>query len=510
MPRSPIEPLRLYRPRDPRASDLWRLVDRHFAAFQQVYDERFQGKYGFWRPLVERSVAAFLKCGDLHEGFARVRCGECGHGMFVAFSCKQRCACPSCHQKRALLTALHVAEEVAVAVPHRQVVFTIPKRLRVHARFDRSLLGKLSSCAWTCIQAEVGRLLGRDDVLPGMVAAIQTHGELLHWHPHIHTLVTCGGFTPAGEFLSLPEFDMERLHAAWREAVFALYLAVGKIEPEVVQNMRSWPHSGFHVDQSVHLAADDRAGVERVMQYMVRCPFSLARLIKVTKTGEVIYKAERDACRAFPDPQRGLLQSGTKRNYQILAPLDFLAEFTQHIPAKGAHLVRYYGWYSNKARGLRAKAGDCPNFRADETQTAEAIAAAAKMGLSPSESPSPSAPAESSASRANQTWAMLIKRVYEVDPLCCPKCGGTMKVIAFIEPPQGEVIEKILQHCGLWQPPRPPPGGNVVVRVLDDDVDRARELAFVAEAGWDCQPSSDDVPWEVTCDASGDTFDASF
>jgi len=35
-----------------------------------------------------------------------------------------------------------------------------------------------------------------------------------------------------------------------------------------------------------------------------------------------------------------------------------------------------------------------------------------------------------------------------------------MKVIAFIEPPQGEIIEKILRHCGLWNPsaPRPPPG----------------------------------------------------
>ncbi len=55
---------------------------------------------------------------------------------------------------------------------------------------------------------------------------------------------------------------------------------------------------------------------------------------------------------------------------------------------------------------------------------------------------------------------MLIKRVYEVDPLTCPKCGGPMKVIAFIEPPQGALIEKILRHCGLWQPstPRPPPG----------------------------------------------------
>ena len=130
------------------------------------------------------------------------------------------------------------------------MVFTIPKRLRLHARFDRKLLGKLSSCAWTCIQAEARRLLGRDDVLPGMVVAIQTHGELLHWHPHVHALVTSGAFSPEGEFLEVPEFDRERLRAAWQEAVFALYLAEGKIEPEVVENMRAWPHSGFSVDQS--------------------------------------------------------------------------------------------------------------------------------------------------------------------------------------------------------------------------------------------------------------------
>ncbi len=65
----------------------------------------------------------------------------------------------------------------------------------------------------------------------------------------------------------------------------------------------------------------------------------------------------------------------------------------------------------------------------------------------------------SAAARASQTWAMLIKRVYEIDPLSCPHCGGQMKVIAFIEPPQADVIEKILRHCGLWRPstPRPPP-----------------------------------------------------
>jgi len=253
-----VEPLPLYRPRNPQASDLWRLMDRHFQTFQRVYDERFQPKYGFWRPVVERSVRAFLDCGDLHHGFAGVRCADCHHEMFVAFSCKQRCTCPSCHQKRALLTAIHVAEDVCFPVAHRQVVLTIPKRLRLHTRFDRTLLGKLSSCAAACIQDEIRRALGREDVVPGMIGAIQTFGEVLNFQPHIHALVTCGAFTARGEFLEVPEFDMHRLHAAWREAVFALYLAEGKIEPEVVQNMRTWQHSGFSVDQSVLLAAGVR------------------------------------------------------------------------------------------------------------------------------------------------------------------------------------------------------------------------------------------------------------
>ncbi len=292
-------------------------------------------------------------------------------------------------------------------------------------------------------------MLGRDDVLPGMVTAIQTHGALLHWHPHIHALVTCGGFTADGEFLELPEFDKERLHDAWREAVFALYLAEGKIEPEVVENMRTWPHSGFHVDQSVLLKAGDRAGIERLMQYMTRCPFSLSRLVKVTKTGEVVYRAEKDDCRAYPDPQGELLETGVKRNFQILAPLDFLAEFTQHIPAKGAHLIRYYGWYSNKSRGMRKKAA------------AASIANPQSRPVDATGLPNPlvAPPTTHHAPPASATWAMLIKRIYEVDPLACPKCGGEMKVVAFIEPPQADVIEKIMRHCGLWQAhtPRPPP-----------------------------------------------------
>jgi hypothetical protein len=98
-------------------------------------------------------------------------------------------------------------------------------------------------------------------------------------------LLTCGAFTPQGEFLELPELDLERLQTAWQEAVFALYLAEDRIEPEVVENMRTWPHSGFSMDQSVYLPAGDRAGIERLIGYMTRCPFSLSRLVQVTAIG---------------------------------------------------------------------------------------------------------------------------------------------------------------------------------------------------------------------------------
>jgi hypothetical protein len=59
--------------------------------------------------------------------------------------------------------------------------------------------------------------------------------------------------------------------------------------------------------------------------------------------------------------------------------------------------------------------------------------------------------------KCRMTWAALIKLVYEVDPLKCPRCGGTMKIVGFIE--GAAVIENILRHCNLWKEPapRPPP-----------------------------------------------------
>ncbi len=76
----------------------------------------------------------------------------------------------------------------------------------------------------------------------------------------------------------------------------------GKIDESRVTQMLGWNHSGFGVHHAVRLDADDLAGRERLAQYMLRCPFSLERMIRVTKEGKVIYLAEKKACRRFPKP----------------------------------------------------------------------------------------------------------------------------------------------------------------------------------------------------------------
>jgi len=89
-------------------------------------------------------------------------------------------------------------------VPRRQYVWTIPKRLRIYFRYERPLLGQLAYLASETILETYREMAGGNDALPGMIAGIQTFGELLHFHPHIHALMTDGVFLPDGTFRQLP------------------------------------------------------------------------------------------------------------------------------------------------------------------------------------------------------------------------------------------------------------------------------------------------------------------
>jgi hypothetical protein len=93
-------------------------------------------------------------------------------------------------------------------------------------------------------------------------------------------------------------------------------------------------------------------------------------------------------------------------------------------------MVRYYGFYSNKSRGLRKKAG-----------TDDQVPALIESEASPKE--------------FRKNWARLIQKIYNINPLVCSKCLGSMKIISFIEDEQ--LVKKILKYLDLWDVKRKPP-----------------------------------------------------
>ncbi len=97
-------------------------------------------------------------------------------------------------------------------------------------------------------------------------------------------------------------------------------------------------------------------------------------------------------------------------------------------------MVRYYGWYSNKSRGLRKKQGILKPGEPSEHEPVNIEI------IDVSDYQPPCIP--------SKKWRECIKKIYEVDPLCCPKCGGEMKIISFIN--EYLVIRQILEHLGLW------------------------------------------------------------
>lgn len=139
--------LGVYLPRRPQTSPLFRLVQDHLRGLQTVYDERFAHEYGPWRPVMGEVADKFLACGILAHGFARVRCDDCAHECLLAFSCKCRYFCPSCHAKRLALWTQWLDSTLLASVPYRQVVLTLPKRLRAYCLYRRRLLGEIARVA---------------------------------------------------------------------------------------------------------------------------------------------------------------------------------------------------------------------------------------------------------------------------------------------------------------------------------------------------------------------------
>ena len=275
-----------YRPRS-ASNDLKEIVEDSLEELFGVWDQRFRVSHGPLPQRVRVLLERFLRCGDLHFGFLRLRCPnpDCPEKtqLLVPTSCKVRGLCPSCGQKRALLWAERMVEEVLPLVPYRQLVFTIPRNLRAAFLRDRSLYGDLCRAAYASsrdfLRAHAPRDLPRlRKALPAMVVVPQSFGDLLIAHPHAHAVCSLGLFTPEGSFLPLEDLDFSGLVEVFRRRFLRMMLRRGKLLPETAEVMRSWEHSGFNVGWDRKLETDDRSGLQGLLSYMERAPVSLRRL----------------------------------------------------------------------------------------------------------------------------------------------------------------------------------------------------------------------------------------
>ncbi len=294
----------------------------------------------------------------------------------------------------------------------------------------RELLGELARLAYETIKELMLEAAGDDKARPGVVAVPQTFGSLIQPHPHLHALASRGLWDKQGQWLPVPYVDTIAAEKLFAHKILHLLKSKGLLSDERIELLCSFRRSGFSVDASPTVWPQDTQGLERLCRYLLRCPLSLSRIHWMPGAKTLFYEGKS----AHHDPLASHPQGET------LDILEFLARVLTQIPEPRTHGVRYFGAYSSKARAYRKKAnltleslgGPKDSNIQDETQLSPKKRAALR-----------------------KSWAQLIKRVYQTDPLKC-ECGGTLRVISFIT--EQKVIRKILTHLQKRKNvSRPPP-----------------------------------------------------
>jgi hypothetical protein len=407
------EPEAVYRPRHPEKLAFYQLLERHFDSYLYAYEERFEPSAGPLRSVVPKTVEAFLACGRPEGGFARLKCEACGGEHLLSYSCATRNFCPSCQAKRAALFAEKLVEEILAPVPHRHYVFSIVRAIRGVFQRERRLLGLLSQCAFEAIHRCFQQLFDSKDVRAGCVASLQTFGSFgCNWNPHVHLLASEGVFAPDGQFLPLPGLDTSSIEELFRRLLLTRLHRAERLSKAFLEKLLSWSPSGFSTYAAQQVAAQDPQRLERLARYITRPPVRLDTVVELDD-GRVEVTTP-------PDPHSG----HTRR---VFDPLEWVHAVTSQIPDPGQHMVRYYAAYSCRAH--RAPRPHRAGLGPKQTETRPPAVQA---------HPGPCAPNTRRAS-----WARLLRRVLEVDPLLCP-CGGRLRVVSFITQP--DVIDRILAH----------------------------------------------------------------
>jgi Putative transposase len=194
---------------------------------------------------------------------------------------------------------------------------------------------------------------------------------------------------------------------------------------------------GFSLHANVRVAANDRDGLEHLARYLARPPVATDRLTRLPD-GRLALRFKRP----FTDGTEAV----------VFTPFELIERLLPLIPRPRKHTIRFHGILA-PAAGYRAK-----------------VVPGADRSKSPKERPGPERPTP-----YRLPWAELLRRVFLVDVLDCPRCHARMRIVAIVTEPAA--VERILRHLGEnAQPPTiagarapPPDDAEAEQRQLDLD-----------------------------------------
>ena len=280
------------------------------------------------------------------------RC-EQGHIEGVWYnSCKYR-LCPQCNGIQGERW-LESQRSRLLDCSHRHIIFTLPHEFQAAWRYNTSLMMDLlfkSVRETLMVLCRDPQHLGAE---PGMLCALHTWGRSLTLHPHIHCLITEGGMSDSGGWITpkrncfLPARVVMHLFrgkflAALREAQTVGKLKLG--DGMRANQWRSLLNKLGRKKWNIHVReryAHGRGVITYLARYVRGGPLKNAQLSYLDH--------ERVGFRYWAHQSQA--EGKKSKMTELHLPLDgFIERYLQHIPPKGKAMIRSSGIYSNAKRG---------------------------------------------------------------------------------------------------------------------------------------------------------------
>lgn len=281
------------------------------------------------RDSVIENVDKMINCGDHSFGGAMYGCPHCGNLKFVPFRCHSK-FCPSCGAKYSNDRSTAMSFKL-IQCTHRHLVFTIDESLRRFFLEDRTLLNCLFEAVSDVIKEYFFSLNKSKNFVPGFICVLHTFGRPLGWNPHIHCLLTEGGFSDDGVWRKVTYFNYSYLRKSFQTVLLnKLEKRIGPSFKKMKAAVYHRDRNGFYVYAKPNLC-DPKSIIKYVSRYLGRPVIALSRIDSYD--GEMVtfhYNKHED-------------NSFVKKT---LPAIDFIKLLILHIPEKNFKMTRYYGLYA--------------------------------------------------------------------------------------------------------------------------------------------------------------------